>query len=53
MILLSKSEWNLLGNCPESDLKDSRVDVMDVEEKDEIPQSQQYLVTTPTKIRSY
>ena len=27
---LSNSEWNLLGSCPASYLKDCRADVMDV-----------------------
>ena len=34
---LLKSEWNLMGKCPASDLKDSRAYVMDVEDKDDIP----------------
>ena len=36
MSFLSKSEWSLLFNCPVSGLNDSRDDVMDVEDKDEI-----------------
>ena len=36
MSFLLKSEWNLLSNCPKSDLKYSRADVMGVEDKDEI-----------------
>ena len=37
MSFLSKSEWNILGKGPASDLKGSRDDVMDVEDKDCIP----------------
>ena len=37
MSFLSKYDRNLLCKCRASDLKDYRVDVMDVEDKDEIP----------------
>ena len=37
IIFLSKSEWNILGKCPASDLKDSRDGVMYVEDKYDIP----------------
>ena len=37
MSFLLKPQWNILGNCPSSDLNDSRADVMDVEDKDDIP----------------
>ena len=53
MSLLSKYEWNLLGKCPASDLKVSRADVMDVEDKDDIPYTHQFLVHTSTKIMAY
>ena len=36
MSFISRSEWNLVGNCPASYLKDSRADVMNVEDKNEI-----------------
>ena len=48
MSLLSKYEWNLLGKCPASDLKVSRADVMDVEDKEDVIYSQHYLVTMST-----
>ena len=49
---LSKSEWKRLGNCPASDLNFSSAEVMDVEDKYDIPYNQQYIVATSTKSRS-
>ena len=37
MNFLSKSEWNLLGKSPASDLKVSRSNVLYVEDKEDIP----------------
>ena len=37
IIFLSKSEWNRLVNCPDSELKISSAEVIDVEDKDDIP----------------
>ena len=48
---LSNSEWNRLGKCPTSYLKFSSEEVIDVEDKDYIPYSQLYLVSTSTKSR--
>ena len=45
---LSKSEWNLWGRRPASDLNKSRVDVIDVDDKDDIPYNQQYLLAIST-----
>ena len=50
---LSKLEWNHLSNCPASDLKCSSAEVIDIEDKDDIIYSQQYLVATSTKTRAY
>ena len=47
-----KSEWNRLGNFPASDLKISSVEFIDVEDKYDIPYSQNYLVDTSTKSRA-
>ena len=43
---LSKLEWKHLGNCPASDFNFSSAEVMDVEDKDDIPYNQQYIVAT-------
>ena len=53
MSFLFNSEYNILGNCLESYLKGSRADVMDVEDKDNITWSQQYLVATSTMSMAY
>ena len=45
---LSKSEWNLWDRRPASALNNSSVDVIDVDDKDDIPYNQHYLVATPT-----
>ena len=50
---LSKLKWKLLGDCPASYLKFSSAEVMDVEDKNDIPYNQQYLVPTSTKCRAY
>ena len=42
--LLSKSEWNIWGRRPTSALNNSRVDVINVDDKDDIPYNQHYLV---------
>ena len=34
---LSKLEWNCLGHCPASDLKKISAEVIDVEDKYDIP----------------
>ena len=43
---LSKLEWKLLGNCPDSDLEFSSAECIDVEDKYDIPYIQKYLVAT-------
>ena len=45
---LSKSECNLWGRLPASDLNNSSVDVIEVDYNDNIPYTQQYLVATST-----
>ena len=45
---LSKSEWNLWGRRPASALDNSRADVIDVDDKDNIPYNQHYLVAAST-----
>ena len=45
---LSKLEWNLWGRRPVSALNNSRADVIDVDDKYDIPYNQQYLVATST-----
>ena len=50
---LLKSEWNHWGKCPASDLNCSSAEVIDVDDRYDIPYSQQYLVATSTKSRAY
>ena len=50
---LSKSGWNRWGRRPASDLNCSRAEVIDVDYSEDIPYSQQYLVATSTKLRTY
>ena len=45
---LSKSDWNLWGRRTESALNNYRADVIDVDDKDDIPYNQHYLVATCT-----
>ena len=45
---LSKLEWNLCVRRPESDLNNSIADVIGVDDKDNIPYNQHYLVATST-----
>ena len=45
---LLKSEWNIWGRRPTSALNNSSADVIDVDDKDDIPYNQQYLVATCT-----
>ena len=45
---LSKSEWNLWDRRPASAFNSSRADVIDVDDKDDIPYNQHYLVATCT-----
>ena len=44
--LLSKLEWNLWGRRTASALNISNADVIDVDDNDDIPYSQKYLVAT-------
>ena len=48
---LSTSEWKLLGKRPDSNLKFSCEEVIDVEDKDDIQYIYKYLVAKSTKIR--
>ena len=43
---LSKSEWKLWGRRPASALNNSSADIINVDDKDNIPYKQQYLVAT-------
>ena len=43
---LLKLEWKRLGKHPDSDLKISTAEVMDVDDRDDILYNQQYLVAT-------
>ena len=45
---LSKLEWNLWGRRPAYALNNSRADVIDVDDKDDIPYNQQYIVAEST-----
>ena len=51
IIFMSKLEWNHLGNFHASDLKVYSAEVIDVDDKGDIPYIQKCLVTTPTKSR--
>ena len=51
--VLSKSKWNRWGKRPAYDLNCSSAKVIDVDDSDDIPYSQQYLLSTSTKIRAY
>ena len=53
MIFLLKLEWKRRGNCPNSDLKASRYDVMEAEDKEDMPYNQQYLVDTSKRRKEY
>ena len=46
--LLSKLEWNLWGRRPAYALNNSSADVIAVDDKDDIPYNQNYLVATST-----
>ena len=50
---MSKSEWNRMGRRPVSDLNCYSAEVMYVDDIDDIPYSQQYLVATSNKRRLY
>ena len=45
---LSKLEWNIWGRRPTSAFNNSNTDVIDVDDKEDIPYNQQYLVVTTT-----
>ena len=50
---MSKLECNRLGKLPASDLNCSSVEVIDVDDRDNIPYSQKYLVATSNKMRAH
>ena len=50
---LSNSEWNWWGRRPESPLSFSSAEVIDMDNSEDIPYSQQYLVSTSTRSRAY
>ena len=50
IFFLSKYKWNHLGNFPTSDFKVSGVEAINVEDKDDIPYIQHYLVVTSKKV---
>ena len=51
IVFLLKTDWDRLGNCPASDLKFSSAEVIYVDDTDNIPYIQKYIVTTSTKSR--
>ena len=50
---LSKLEWNWWGRCPASGFNCYSAEVIEVDDSEDIPYSQQYLVVTSTRSRAY